>query len=128
MIADQVGAKTPIKSLQMRSDTYLDANDYAENFLSYDKTGKALAVEDDPELLFNTLFKGFNNAAHRKQTASVLDEVKAPWYIDLLNINLNNHDLETARERIRLYMDAFKREGVRFTENLDFMTEGAATT
>jgi malate synthase len=57
----------------------------------------------------------------------VLDEVKAPWYIDLLNINLNNHDLETARERIRLYMDAFRREGIRFTENLDFMTEGAAT-
>jgi malate synthase len=57
----------------------------------------------------------------------VLDEVKAPWYIDLLNINLNNHDLETARERIRLYMDAFRREGLRFTENLDFMTGGAAT-
>ncbi len=55
----------------------------------------------------------------------VLDEVKAPWYIDLLNINLNNHDLETARERIRLYMNAFKREGTRFTQNLDFMTEGA---
>jgi malate synthase len=57
----------------------------------------------------------------------VLDEVKAPWYIDLLNINLNNHDLETARERIRLYMNAFKREGTRFTQNLDFMTEGAPT-
>ena len=57
----------------------------------------------------------------------VLDEVKAPWYIDLLNINLNNHDLETARERIRLYMDAFRREGTRFTRNLDFMTEGTPT-
>ena len=57
----------------------------------------------------------------------VLDEVKAPWYIDLLNINLNNYDLETARERIRLYMDAFRREGIRCTENLDFITEGAAT-
>jgi malate synthase len=53
--------------------------------------------------------------------------VKAPWYIDLLNINLNNYDLETARERIRLYMDAFRREGIRCTENLDFITEGAAT-
>ena len=57
----------------------------------------------------------------------VLDEVKAPWYIDLLNINLNNYDLETARERIRLYMDAFRREGIRCTENMDFITEGAAT-
>ena len=57
----------------------------------------------------------------------ILDEVKAPWYIDLLNINLNNHDLETARERIRLYMDAFRHEGTRITENLDFITEAATT-
>ena len=33
----------------------------------------------------------------------VLWETKTPWYIDLLNINLNNHDLATAKERIRLY-------------------------
>ena len=50
----------------------------------------------------------------------VLDDVKTPWYIDLLNINLNNHDLETAKERIKLYMDAFKKDGTRITENLDF--------
>ncbi len=46
--------------------------------------------------------------------------VKAPWYIDLLNINLNNHDLDEARNRIRLYMDAFSKDGRRITENLDF--------
>ncbi len=50
----------------------------------------------------------------------VRDDVKTPWYIDLLNINLNNHDLPAARERIRLYMDTFKKEGARITENLDF--------
>lgn len=49
----------------------------------------------------------------------VLDPVKAPWYIDLLNINLNNHDLEIARQRIAQYMNAFKNEGLRITENLD---------
>jgi isocitrate lyase len=49
----------------------------------------------------------------------VLEGTKAPWYIDLLNINLNNHDLETARQRIRQYMDAFERDGTRITENLD---------
>jgi malate synthase len=51
--------------------------------------------------------------------AYVLDPVKAPWYIDLLNINLNNHDLDVARERITRYMTAFKGKGVRITENLD---------
>ena len=49
----------------------------------------------------------------------VLDETKAPWYIDLLNINLNNHDLQRARERIGSYMQSFKTSGTRITENLD---------
>ncbi len=53
--------------------------------------------------------------------AYVLDKVKAPWYIDLLNINLNNHDLGKARERIHLYMEAFRKDGTRITENLDFV-------
>lgn len=51
----------------------------------------------------------------------VLDEVKVPWYIDLLNINLNNHDLQTAKKRIQQYMTAFKKDGTRITENLDFV-------
>ena len=46
--------------------------------------------------------------------------VKAPWYIDLLNLNLDNHDLDTARERIRRYVEEFARDGTRITENLDF--------
>ena len=50
----------------------------------------------------------------------VTADVKAPWYIDLLNLNLNNHDLEEGRRRIRLYMDAFRGNGTRITGNLDF--------
>jgi malate synthase len=57
----------------------------------------------------------------------VLDEVKAPWYIDLLNVNIDNHDLELARERIRTYMESFRRDGMRITENLDFGTPPAGT-
>ena len=49
----------------------------------------------------------------------VLDPVKAPWYIDLLNINLNNHDLEIATQRIDQYMTTFKNEGSRITDNID---------
>jgi malate synthase len=55
----------------------------------------------------------------------VTDDVKAPWYIDLLNINLNNHDLEEAKRRIRLYVDTFRKDGTRITKNLDF---GAASS
>ncbi len=56
--------------------------------------------------------------------AYVLDPVKVPWYIDLLNINLNNFDLATARERISQYLEAFKQDGRRITENLDFQPAG----
>ena len=45
---------------------------------------------------------------------------KAPWYIDLLNINLDNDDLAEARRRIARYMAAFGRDGTRITENLAF--------
>jgi malate synthase len=50
----------------------------------------------------------------------VTNGVKPPWYIDLLNLNLNNHDLATARARIRAYIKTFERDGTRITENLDF--------
>ncbi len=52
--------------------------------------------------------------------AYVRAEVKPPWYIDLLNLNLNNFDLATAGERIRMYLDALAIDGTRITENLDF--------
>jgi malate synthase len=45
---------------------------------------------------------------------------KLPWYIDLLNLNLNNVDLNVARERIEMYLQAFLKSGKRITENLDF--------
>lgn len=50
----------------------------------------------------------------------VLSQVKLPWYIDLLNINLNNNDLVIARQRIELYIETFIKTGKRITENLDF--------
>src|SRR5262249_50310835 len=50
----------------------------------------------------------------------VTEDVKLPWYIDLLNINLDNTDLVEARRRIRLFAEAFRKDGTRITENLDF--------
>ncbi|MEO6722544.1 MAG: malate synthase [Ferruginibacter sp.] len=45
---------------------------------------------------------------------------KFPWFIDLLNINLNNLNLEVAKQRINMYMETFRNDGSRITENLDF--------
>ena len=50
----------------------------------------------------------------------VMGPAKLPWYIDLLNINLGNHDLVEARRRIRLLAEAFRTDGTRITANLDF--------
>ena len=55
--------------------------------------------------------------------AYVLNPVKAPWYIDLLNLNLNVTDLSVAEERIRTFLDAFGQDGTRITRNLDFDSE-----
>lgn len=50
----------------------------------------------------------------------LMDSVKLPWYIDLLNITLGTHDLAEAKRRIGLLADAFRSDGTRLTANLDF--------
>jgi malate synthase len=52
--------------------------------------------------------------------AYVLDRVKLPWYIDLLNITLGVADHEEARRRIELLRKTFRDDGARVTQNLDF--------
>ena len=58
--------------------------------------------------------------AHEIVATYVTADVKLPWYVDLLNITLGNHDLAEARRRIQLLSDAFRRDGTRITENLDW--------
>jgi malate synthase len=50
----------------------------------------------------------------------VTEPVKAPWYVDLLNLTLGVHDLAEARRRIRLYLDTYRGAGTRITKNLDW--------
>ena len=50
----------------------------------------------------------------------VESEVKAPWYIDLLNLTLDNHDREECRRRVAAYMKAFAADGTRITRNVEF--------
>jgi hypothetical protein len=52
--------------------------------------------------------------------AYVKSELKAPWYIDLLNLNIDNSDFALALERIQAYLDGLASQGTRITENLDF--------
>jgi malate synthase len=52
--------------------------------------------------------------------AYVRSEVKAPWYIDLLNLTLGLDDLGAAERRIARFLEDFARDGTRVTENVDF--------
>jgi malate synthase len=52
--------------------------------------------------------------------AYVAQPVKAPWYVDLLNLTLGVQDVAVARGRIARYLEAFAARGARITENLDF--------
>lgn len=45
---------------------------------------------------------------------------KAPWMIDLLNINLGVEDEATAVARTKEFLETFARQGVRITRSLDF--------
>jgi malate synthase len=50
----------------------------------------------------------------------VRSDVKMPWYIDMLNATLGVHDHAEARRRIQRLEGAFRKDGTRITENLDF--------
>ncbi len=52
--------------------------------------------------------------------AYVRFEQKAPWMVDLLNLNLGVEQEQTAEQRTRDFLKLFATEGVRITKNLDF--------
>ena len=51
----------------------------------------------------------------------VLDQTKSPWFIDLLNLNLNNDDYSVAQERVKMYYNELKISGQRMTANPDLL-------
>jgi malate synthase len=50
----------------------------------------------------------------------VTTDRKLPWFIDLLNVNLDNHDLAESKRRIRAFVAAYRKDGTRLTANPDF--------
>lgn len=53
--------------------------------------------------------------------ACVNAQTKAPWYVDLLNLNLNNQDLEVAENRIKQYFEQLETQNKRLIDNLDLV-------
>ena len=112
VIADEIGRRTPVKSLVLRSDHYIDRKHAGINYLSYDKNGAPLPVGGNPEVVFNRLFKGFNNTGYRAQTKSVLDQVKESYQAVARKASSRDREtlkqyLESVRE-VEQEIDKFK--------------------
>jgi malate synthase len=54
--------------------------------------------------------------------AYVRSAAKPPWYVDLLNRNLDNDDPDVAAQRTAAYLEALERDGLRLTTPSDFET------
>jgi malate synthase len=52
--------------------------------------------------------------------ALVTTPAKAPWYIDLLNLTLDNYDRAECARRVALYLAELRAPGTRVTRNLEF--------
>ena len=102
------------------------------------KKGQAFSKEIFKRLLeeeYEKLLKADSRDVHEESKTTSLpiihemvkdyinEKVKIPWYIDLLNINLNNDDLNEGKRRIAVYSKSFRETGQRITENLDYITE-----
>jgi len=102
VIADEIGDRTPVKSLVLRGDPYIDKNDSSENFLSYDQQGQPVPVAADPEVVFNSLFRGFNNKSYRDSTKSILDQVKESYQAVAKKASRND------RETLEQYLSSIR--------------------
>ncbi|MFP6691668.1 MAG: DUF1552 domain-containing protein [Pirellulales bacterium] len=107
VMADAIGNATPVRSLVLRGDPYIDKIDSSENYLSYDKNGEPLPVDADPEVVFNTLFKGFNNATYRARTKSILDQIKESYQAVAKKASRN--DRETLEQYLTSVRDVEKK-------------------
>jgi len=102
------------------------------------QAGDTITIEMFGRLLdeeYDKLLRASNRDVHDDSKATTLpiaraiveayvrEAVKPPWYIDLLNLNLNNHDLGIAERRIAGYLAAFERDGSRITDSFDFETQ-----
>jgi malate synthase len=105
------------------SDAYLGLN--TGDLFSKEVFGQLLKEE------YQKLLTADNRDVHNDSKLSTLpisleiiknyveSKKKVPWFIDLLNLNLNNDDLALATNRIGGYNEKFRNENIRLSENPD---------
>jgi hypothetical protein len=74
VIADKLGGQTPLRSLELTADTLFLSQPRC-SYISYGADGKAVRREDDPQIVFDRLFRGPLRGERLPATRSILDAV-----------------------------------------------------
>jgi hypothetical protein len=76
IIADKIGKGTPHRSLELTTEG-LFPNQIGCSYISYDINGKPIPRENDPQLIFDRLFRSpLSHPKKRKEMVSLLDRVR----------------------------------------------------
>ena len=74
IIAEKIGGKTPLKSLEMTADGIFLPVPIA-SYISFDGAGRAIPRESDAQIVFDRMFRGFASPGQIDRNRSVLDAV-----------------------------------------------------
>jgi hypothetical protein len=75
LAADRLGRHTPLPSLELTADSLFLSQPRC-SYISYGLDGKPVRREDDPQIVFDRMFRGFASGARLARTRSILDAVK----------------------------------------------------
>ncbi len=75
LAADRLGQHTPIRSLELTADSLFLSQPRC-SYISYGLDGKPVRREDDPQIVFDRMFRGFAGGERLTRTRSILDAVR----------------------------------------------------
>jgi hypothetical protein len=75
LAADRLGQQTPLRSLELTADSLFLSQPRC-SYISYGLDGKPVPREDDPQIVFDRLFRGLASGQRLARTRSILDAVR----------------------------------------------------
>jgi hypothetical protein len=75
LAAGRIGQRTPLRSLELTADSLFLSQPRC-SYISYGEDGKPVPREDDPQIVFDRLFRGIAGGERRPRTRSILDAVR----------------------------------------------------
>jgi len=75
LAADRLGGHTPIRSLELTADSLFLSQPRC-SYISYGRDGRPVPREDDPQIVFDRLFRGDADGKRSPRMRSILDAVR----------------------------------------------------